>query len=359
MKVLYYIDNMPFGGAARKLCLIANELVNREIQVYIATNTHNGIGFPLSEKVHVLELYTKDAYTKGRLFRLRDVIKRSRQIATEVAPDVIVTIIPHVSLYVKIATIGLGIPTIFSDETSFARKDIWIDHFIRHWFYRFGDAITLLTHNDAKILGKKYPQKVVINNPLVYSKFTGENTRENTILAIGPLEEWEIKGFDLLLQAFANLSSKYPEWKIKIAGKIENKGLAKLQQEIIRLNLEGKVEFLDFCPHIDEVMQKASIFALSSRIEGFSLSLVEAISQGCACIAFDIYGVISEVTDGGKGTIIIKDGDIGAYSEELEKLVVSEQLRNKLVREGESIIDKYKIESIVDQWESLFNKLKR
>ena len=359
MKVLYYIDNMPFGGAARKLCLIANELINREIQVYIATNTHNGIGFPLSEKVAVLELYAKDAYSKGRFSRLWNVLKRSRQIAKDVRPDVIVTIIPHVTLDVKIATIGLGIPTIFSDETSFARKDNRIDHFIRHWFYRFGDAITLLTHNDAKILGGKYPQKVVIHNPLVYSKFTGENTRENTILAIGPLEEWEIKGFDLLLLAFANLSSKYPEWKIKIAGKIEDKGLAKLQQEIIRLNLEGKVEFLDFCPHIDEVMQKASIFALSSRIEGFSLSLVEAISQGCACIAFDNYGVISEVTDGGKGTIIIKDGDIGAYSEELEKLVVSEQLRNKLVREGESIIDKYKIESIVDQWESLFNKLKR
>lgn len=359
MKVLYYIDNMHFGGAARKLCLIANELVNREIQVSIATNTYNGIGFPLSEKVQVLELYTKDAYTKGRLFRLRDVLKRSRQIATEVAPDVIVTIIPHVTLYVKIATIGLRIPIIFSDETSFARKDNKVDHFVRHWFYRFGDAVTLLTHNDAKILGEKYPQKVVIHNPLVFSKFTGETTRENTILAVGPIKEWEIKGFDLLLQAFANLSSKYPEWKIKIAGKIEDKGFSKLQQEIIRLNLEGKVEFLDFCPHIDEVMQKASIFALSSRIEGFSLSLVEAISQGCACIAFDNYGVISEVTDGGKGTIIVKDGDVEAYSKNIDKLIRDKQLRKSLVLEGGAIIDKYKVETIVDQWESLFNKLKR
>lgn len=359
MKVLYYIDNMHFGGAARKLCLIANELVKRDVQVCIATNTHNGIGFPLSEEVSVLELYTKDAYTRGRFSRLWDVLKRSRQIAKEVGPDVIVTIIPHVTLDVKVATVGLGIPTIFSDETSFARKDNRIDHFVRHWFYRFGDAITLLTNNDAKILGEKYPQKVVIHNPLVYSKFSGESTRENIILAVGPLKEWEIKGFDLLLQAFAQLSSKYPEWKIQVAGKIENKGLNKLQQEITRLNLEGKVEFLDFCPHIEEVMQKASIYALSSRIEGFSLSLVEAISQGCACIAFDNYGVISEVTDGGKGTIIVKDGDVDAYSKNLEKLISDEQLRKSLVIEGEAIIDKYKVESIVDQWVSLFNKLKR
>lgn len=358
MKVLYYINGLHFGGAARKLCLIANELANRGIQVTIATNTYTGIGFPLSDKIKVVGLYPEDAYTNGRLSRIWAVMSRARRFAKSESPDIIVTIIPHITLDVKIATIGLGIPTIFSDETSFARKDNRIDHLIRHWFYRFGDAITLLTHNDAKILGKKYPQKVVIHNPLVYSKFTGENTRENTILAIGPLMEWEIKGFDLLLQAFANLSSKYPDWKIQIAGKTDNKGLAKLQQEIIRLNLEGKVEFLDFCPQIDKIMQKASIYALSSRIEGFSLSLVEAISQGCACIAFDNYGVISEVTDGGKGTIIVKDGDLETYSDNLEKLVASELLRNKLVKEGESIIDKYKVESIVDQWESLFNKLK-
>lgn len=359
MKVLYFINGLHFGGAARKLCLIASELANRGIQVTIATNTYTGIGFPLSDKIKVVGLYPQDAYTNGRLSRLWAVMSRARRFAKSENPDIIVTIIPHITFDVKIATFGLRIPTIFSDETSFARKDSRIDHFVRHWFYRFGDAITLLTNNDAKILGEKYPQKVVIHNPLVYSKFTGESTRENIILAVGPLEEWEIKGFDLLLLAFAQLSSKYPEWKIQVAGKIENKGLNKLQQEITRLDLEGKVEFLDFCPHIEEVMQKASIYALSSRIEGFSLSLVEAISQGCACIAFDNYGVISEVTDGGKGTIIVKDGDVDAYSKNLEKLISDEQLRKSLVIEGEAIIDKYKVESIVDQWVSLFNKLKR
>ena len=358
MKVLYYIDNMHFGGAARKLCLIANELVRRDIQVCIATNIHNGIGFPLSEKVSVLELYPVDAYEKSRFLRVLDVIKRSRYIARRTSPDIIVTVIPHISLEVKIATIGLGIPTIFSDETSFARNDNRIDHFVRHWFYRFGDAITLLTNNDAKILGDKYPQKVVIHNPLAYERFSGESQREKTILAIGPLQEWYIKGFDLLIQAYAKLSFKYSDWRIQIAGVIEETGLTKLQQEIQKLHVEGKVEALDFCPQVLEVMRKASIYALSSRIEGFSLSLVEAISQGCACVAFDNYGVISEVTDGGKGTLIVKDGDVDSFAESLEKLIIDEPLRNQLVKEGESIINKYKVEVIADQWISLFNSLK-
>lgn len=357
MRILYYIDNMHFGGAARKLCMIANELSNRKVQVYIATNTHNGIGFTLNENVTVLDLYARDAYNKGRFSRLIDVMRRARKYAKQVKPDIIVTIIPHVTLDVKIATIGLGIPTVFSDETSFARKDNRIDHFVRHWFYRFGDAITILTHNDERILGGKYPQKVVISNPLVYEKFKGNVNREKTILAIGPLQEWHLKGFDLLFKAFSQITKRDSEWRIKIAGKIEPNSLSYLQKMIEKLGIEKDVEFLDFCPNIKEVMRKASIYALTSRIEGFSLSLVEAISQGCACIAFDSYGVISEVTDGGKGVIIIKDGDTDAYSKNLFRLMSDEQLREKIVEDGDSIIDKYKLENIVDQWVELFNTL--
>ena len=69
--------------------------------------------------------------------------------------------------------------------------------------------------------------------------------------------------------------------------------------------------------------------------------------------------MISEVTDGGKGTIIVKDGDVDAYSKNIDKLIRDKQLRKSLVLEGGAIIDKYKVETIVDQWESLFNKLKR
>lgn len=357
MKILYFIDNMHFGGAARKLCMIANELDKRNIQVFIATNTHNGIGFQLKESITILDLYTKDAYDKGRVSRVLDVMRCARRLVKQVKPDVVVTIIPHITFEVKLATIGLGIPTVFSDETSFARKDNRIDHFVRHWFYRFGDAITILTHNDERILGSKYPQKVVISNPLIYPKFEGDADREKTILAIGPLFEWHLKGFDLLFKAFSQITKRDPEWKIKIAGKIDPNSISYLQKMIEKLGIEKNVEFLDFCPNIKDVMRKASIYALTSRIEGFSLSLVEAISQGCACIAFDSYGVISEVTDGGKGVIIIQDGDTNAFSENLFRLMSDQQLREKLVEDGVSIIDKYKLENIVDQWVELFNSL--
>ena len=40
------------------------------------------------------------------------------------------------------------------------------------------------------------------------------------------------------------------------------------------------------------IYRSAEIFALPSRVEGFPLVLVEAMSQGCACVSFSMQGAV-------------------------------------------------------------------
>lgn len=359
MRILFYIDVMDQGGAARMISLIANQLAARNYCVSIATNTHRQIVYHIDKRVEVLSLYPENAYEKSRLRRLMGAMKLARKDAKVFKPDVIVTTIPSVSFFVKMATLGLGIPTVFCDVTSYARKDSRWVHFIRYHFYKLADAVTIETENDRRILGNRLPQKVVINDPLSFDVYWGSEQREKFILAVGPTNEWEIKGFDMLIPAWAEIANKYPDWKLCIAGTKYPKPMAFLQSMIDRLGVSEQVEFLGFQKDIASIMRRASVFALASRIEGFSLSIIESISQGCPCVCFRTVGVMTEVTENGTGAIIVEDGDVKNYSQQLDLLLSNPQLREKLSIEGRRFVSKYEIGKITDEWEKLFEKMAR
>ena len=45
------------------------------------------------------------------------------------------------------------------------------------------------------------------------------------------------------------------------------------------------MDLLDFRKDISEIMSNSSIFALTSRVEGFGMVLIEAMANGCACVS--------------------------------------------------------------------------
>ncbi|MBR5747462.1 MAG: glycosyltransferase [Prevotella sp.] len=357
MRILYFIDTMQFGGAAKKTAMIANELSRKGHEVIIVTDINLDVGFALDESIRLLPLYEENKQGNRAMKMLRK-LRRVRSLVKSNSPDIVVSVLPHVSFYVKIALTGMRVPVVFSDETSFARNDSMFVHFIRHRFYNVADAVVVLTENDIKLLGTNIPKKVAIHNPVACPDFNQDYAvKEKIILAIGALKEWDIKGFDLLFQAFQPLAESFPDWKIVIAGDAKEPYMTKVQAMINHLNLDGRVELLGYQSDIFSIMAKTSIYALSSRIEGFSLSLVEALSQGCACVAFENYGVINEVTCGGKGVLVVKDGDVNGFSNQLRLLMESLKERKRLAEDGKPVVSAYSMDKIVTQWEDLFFRL--
>lgn len=218
MKVLYFIDCFEAGGAARLISSICNGLVERNHEIYIASNYNRPVNYPLNDGIKRIEWYDKDYYNKNTLIRLFDVTKKARRIIKEVKPDIIVSTIPHIIFLTRIAGVGMKIPFIFADETSFARKESFFIHFIRFHFYNLADRITILTQNDYDLLGKRLPRKVVINNPLSFPIYEGNSPRERVVLAIGHTDRWQIKGLDLLLKAWGIVFSNHPDWRLDIMG---------------------------------------------------------------------------------------------------------------------------------------------
>ena len=232
-------------------------------------------------------------------------------------------------------------------------------NFIRQHLYGFANALTILTQYDYQLLGRKYPNKIVMYNPLAFNIAHRIGIRPKVITAIGRLDVWEVKGFDLLLEIWASVVHKHPDWALQIAGTGNESSIQFLKRISRDKGIENSVHFLGFVDNIENVLKETSIFVLTSRIEGFPMSLIEAMSQGCACISFAIKGIIREIITTEIDGIIVPDGNIQSFAYSLDLLIKDDEFRYKLANNALLSVKRFSPDNIVENWEKLFNKLVR
>lgn len=353
MKIVFLIENISGGGAERVTCLLAEALVFRGYDVSIMTNTFRPFAYHVNDKVKRLPLYKSDEQSKSRFFLLR-TLKNVRQMVKEMQPDVIIGVLPVMNLIAILSSLHSKTKVIVTDHTSFDRKFSSRINFIRNYVYRFADAVTVLTQTDFDYLGSKLPKKKVMPNPLAFQCVTEVgNNRKKNILAAGRLDIWRVKGFDLLIQSWARIASKYPDWVLEIAGGGIESSMRELQKIANDNHVVSQVHFLGFRKDLDSVMRKSSIFVLSSLKEGFGMVLIEAMSQGCACISFDDGGRQSEIILDESQGIIVKERSIKALAVALEKLIENDSLRQEMAKNGIKRACHYEVSKIADMWEHL------
>jgi mannosyltransferase len=133
------------------------------------------------------------------------------------------------------------------------------------------------------------------------------------------------KGTDLFVEAMCRLLPKYPDFTAVIVGPVtpdQQSFAGKLQDRVDAAGLAQRVRFLGELP-IDEVprwYQRITIYAFTSRVEGFGLTLLEAMSAGAAVVATRAGAAEKVITNGDTG-ILIAPASAEALAEALEPLM--------------------------------------
>ena len=163
------------------------------------------------------------------------------------------------------------------------------------------------------------------------------------------------KGFDLLIDAWAGVASVHDDWLLRICGKGPLR--RELNQQIARLGLETSVE-LPGARDMGVEMTEASIFALSSRFEGFPLVLLEAMSKGLAVVAFDCPTGPRELVRDGENGVLVPDGDVEGLAEGIRRLIDEEALRRRCAAGAIETVKEYTMEVVGPRWPALFEELR-
>jgi glycosyltransferase involved in cell wall biosynthesis len=223
--------------------------------------------------------------------------------------------------------------------------------------YRGLDALVVLTEEDCaeydRVFDGAIPLLHRIPNtvrPLAGAK---ADLDAKVVYSAGRLRKQ--KGFDFLIPAWAETAHLHPEWRLRLrgAGELRERLEALIEEYDVTdtVTLEGPAD------DIGADMAQASIFVLSSRFEGFPLTLLEAMSKGMGVVSFDCPTGPADIIDDHRNGLLVPPQDIESLAHAIREMVEDEELRRRAGAAAVETAQQYTMEAIGPQWEALFSEL--
>lgn len=162
------------------------------------------------------------------------------------------------------------------------------------------------------------------------------------------------KGTDVFVEAMCRLLPKYPDFSAVIVGRIaadQQNFLRTLTDKVTAAGLSNRIVFLGEQP-IDDVVawfRRLSIFAFTSRVEGFGLTILEAMASGSAIVAARAGAAEVVVRDGIDGALV-QPGDADGLTAAIEKLLQSpETMTTCGVSARQRVVESFNLDDEVER----------
>ena len=311
--------------------------------------------FPLNDDIKIIALSDSPRVNLGRIpntiYTIRKLLK-TEHIDTIIAVDT--KSIP----YTLPATLGLQVKHIGWEHFNFdPSKGMSRSSIVRHLAARYCDSVVTLTQRDKEHWLKNTRHKsqiIAIGNPCPFPAQEYIKHNNKIVLAVGRLDK--DKGFDLLLEAWLQVTTVMPEWTLKIVGEGDQR--ANLTQFIQKNQMIEKVELVGMTDNVGHYYRQAKIFCLSSRIEGFGMVLTEALAFGLPIVSFDCGPGPAEVLED-TGSILVPKNDVDQLALALISLMNDDEQQRVIGLRGKKKVEGYQPDHIIGKWLDLLKSFEQ
>lgn len=212
---------------------------------------------------------------------------------------------------------------------------------------RLDNIIVLNNIEKSKFVNSLGITPIVIENPLELYAEDKSKSKEKIIINVGRIEY--IKGTDLLIEIFKIFFKNNKDWKLIIVGEGNREWEKLIEEKIIKEHLEKNIEICKFTDDISKFYTKASIYACTSRLESFGLTVLEAAEFEMPIVSFDVSGPSDIIKNNGCGFVVDKF-NINKFAYYLDELANNSELREKLTLDMDLKLKKYRMPYIGQKW---------
>lgn len=340
--------------------LLANELSRLGHDITIVSQNNywwQKAFFKIDDKIRIRSMKrTLADWALCRLFRNgRFDLWKYRRILKRQNIQLIIDVDTEVSLDSSIAKKGLDIKLISWEHFCFQRfKEREVSSAIIDCIKSDVDRLVVLTKADQTLFREccGIPDNKIVQiynpSPIERNEFACHNGGK--VLAMGRFENE--KGYDMLLKAWTMVEKEAPDWTLEIVGD------GSQREDLISLCDSLGLKQVSFLPFTDNPFDKyrnASIYALSSRHEGFPLALLEAANMSLPVVAFDCPNGPGEIVVDGVNGYLVEPENVELFAEKLLSLIKDSNLRENFSRNALGTVKDLKLSIIIKKWEDLIS----
>lgn len=370
-KITFLLLHLGYGGIESSTINTANSLCDKyEIEIMSFYKLDRNQSNKLDDRINVTYLYNdgpnKDqfinAFYNHRVFSILKegvksvgiLIKKKIKVIKYIKNcDAKYIVSTRYDFSVLLSKYGNSSSIKIAQEHHYHNNNKKYINILKNKYYNI-DYLFALT----KTLEKDYKEFLVKNNhtkvmlvpnmlydiPNKVSKLNNKN-----IITVSRLDYG--KRNDDIIRVFSKLKEK--DWKLHIVG--DGKEYNNLTKLVKELKLEDRVILTGYKSkeEIEEYMLKSSLFLMASETEGLPMVLLEAMSYGIPCIAYETASGVNDIIDNDKNGYVIKNRDKVEYVEKIEKVITNQKLRDKLGKNAKEKVNEFSKDKIVNIWKKV------
>ena len=363
-KVLFLVESLAGGGAEKVLSTVVEHVDHSAFDITVCCIVRTGVYVDQIEKHSKLVPVIKDS--KSLIGRIR-----YRMIYNFLPPWLTYRLFIPKGHDVEVAFIEGMATRIIGNSGSRSRKIAWVhtDLLNNHWTgiaykdgqeeyrtYKRFDEIVCVSNTVKDSLEALYPELDclrVMYNPVDEGRIHQMalapcredlfHKGEITLVSLGRLVPQ--KGYDRLLPVLKKLHDEGFSFEMNILGEGPERPL--LEQIISDNEMGGYVHLPGFIDNPYPYLNESDLFVCSSRSEGYSTAVTEALILGVPVLTTECSGM-KELLDCGKFGLIVDNDDKALY-QGLHSFLSDHQLFVSYTSEAKGFSRRYSVSSIVSR----------
>lgn len=365
MKIMYVTDQLYLHGGIEKMLAqkINYWIVNYGYEVVLCTSEqrNNDFIYEVDSKLKHVNLAI-NYFRNQSYFHPKNILKSIlhfkflRELIRKENPDIIISVnyTPEQFLLPFIAKRIPKVKEFHSSGAIMNMPNTIIDKLKYQLFLILGYyRAQVVLNQDEK---KYYPFRDIHVIPNFMDNNGKEEIlqKEKTILAAGRIAS--VKQFDHLIKAWSIIAVDFPGWQVKIFGDGDEVLSAKLKQLILHLKVPN-IYLMGATSHLQQEMQKASIYAMTSATECFPMVLLEAQAAGLPVISYDCPNGPRNIIINKQDGLLTPHNDISVFAKKLGIFIQNECDRKTMAIVAKQNVVQFSSKIVMKQWNDLLLKL--
>lgn len=355
--------SLGLGGAEKIIAFVADSLCgNYDVSFLGLKNIERTI--TLSEEIteEYINCYSDDPIVGMKMIyglsSFRNMCGNIKKKVFAFHPDLIICFDLRVLLSLYLSGVNKKTKVLFSERADpYENPQYWA--FLLRRIYKSIDYIVFQTDGAREFYGSFVQDKsCIIPNPALprveTAKHRDWNRVNNTIFSAGRFQRR--KGFDILIDAFARIESKYPDVKLEIYGDGDEK--ANLYNQIVRYGLNDRIIIKKPVNGVVELNIDSRLFVLPSRSEGIPNIVIEAMYYGIPCVVTDCRpGGARMLSGDGRYCVLADNDDPGALAVSIEYAMENEELMKDMTLKAKESLKRFDENDIKQEWIRIVSKV--